>query len=189
MTSLVFKTQLPLWVPWPSRHVGFGRWNEKRRRQLAVFPGRRGWRNGLGPKRDGYLPGLYCIRGQLDLWQTHTILICAQPDNASQGQNSSAQSFLTGCFFNYMSEAIKLRRFSHKGLFYVLVITVNYKQQEESIMEGKCKKKRRGLFISIHSCFTLLLGWSSMWQLQYRGGAGRMKGKPVQIVNKWIIQQ
>lgn len=23
--------------------------------------------DGLGPKRDGYLPGLYCIRGQVDL--------------------------------------------------------------------------------------------------------------------------
>lgn len=143
MTSLVFKTQLSLWVPWPSGCEGFGLGEEERgAAELAVSAGRRGWRDGLGPKRDGYLPGLYCIRGQLDLWQTHTILICAQPDNASQGQNSSAQCFLTGCFFNYMSEAIKLRRrFSHKALFYVLVITVNYKQQEKRLMEGKCKKK------------------------------------------------
>lgn len=57
----------------------------------------------------------------------HNLNLCSA-DNASQGQNSSAQCFLTGCFFNYMSEAIKLRRrFSHKALFYVSVITVNYK--------------------------------------------------------------
>lgn len=130
--------------------------------KLAVSAGRRGRRDGLGPKRDGFLPGLYRIRGQVDLWQTHTILICAQPDNASQGQNSSAQCFLTGCFFNYMSEAIKLRRrFSHKALFYVLVITVNYKQQEKRLMEGKCKKKSG--FIHFHTLFffsTLLVHWS-----------------------------
>lgn len=156
MTSLVFKTQLSLWVPWPSECAGFGLWEETRRAaKLAVSAGRRrwrGWRDGLGPKGDGYLPGLYCIRGQVDLWQTHTILICAQPDNASQGQNSSAQCFLTGCFFNYMSEAIKLRRrFSHKALFYVLVITVNYKQQEKRLMEGRCKKKNG--FIHFHTSF------------------------------------
>lgn len=121
--------------------------------KLAVSAFRTGWRDGLRPKRDGYLPGLHCIRGQVDLWQTHTILICAQADNASQGQNSSAQCFLTGCFFNYMSEAIKLRRrFSHKALFYISVITVNYAQQEKRLVERKCKRKV-GLFMSIHSYF------------------------------------
>lgn len=141
MTSLFFKTQLSLWVPWPSGCEGFGLWEEKwGAAKLAVSAGRR---DGLGPKRDGYLPGLYRIRGQVDLWQTHTILICARADNASQGQNSSAQCFLTGCFFNYMSEAIKLRRrFSHKALFYVSVITVNYKQQEKRLMEGKMQKEK-----------------------------------------------
>jgi len=83
-----------------------------------------------------------CIRGQADLCQTHTILICAQADNASQGQNTSAQCFLTGCFFHYMSEAIKLRRFPHKALFYVSVITVNYKQQEKDTYGRKMQKEK-----------------------------------------------
>lgn len=98
--------------------------------------------------------GLCCVGEQVDLWQTHTILICAQPDNASQGQNSSAQCFLTGCFFNYMSEAIKLRRrFSHKALFYVSVITVNYKATRKETYGRKNAKRKVGLFISLPSCF------------------------------------
>lgn len=187
--------QWQVWFLRPNYHFEFpgpvdvrGSGSDRRRggSKLAVSAGRRGWRDGLGPKRNGYLPGLYCIRGQVDLWQTHTILICAQPDNASQGQNSSAQCFLTGCFFNYMSEAIKLRRrFSHKALFYVLVITVNYKQQEKRLMEGKCKKKSG--FIHFHTlvfyfhpvgtliickpyqCDTVVAPWEQTW--------GRWPGK------------
>ena len=162
MTSLVFKTQLPLWVPWASDVWGSGSGRRRGGQQLAVSAEMRGWRDGLGPKRDGYLPGLCCIRGQVDLWQTHTILICAQPDNASQGQNSSAQCFLTGCFFNYMSEAIKLRRrFSHKALFYVSVITVNYKQQEKRLKGKRKMQKEKWVYSFSYTLFvTLLVHWS-----------------------------
>lgn len=165
MTSLVFKTQLSLWVPWPSGCAGFGLWEEKRGQQSWLFQqgGEDGEMDSVQRGMDFFL-GCTAFRGQVDLWQTHTILICAQPDNASQGQNSSAQCFLTGCFFNYMSEAIKLRRrFSHKALFYVLVITVNYKQQEKRLMEGKCKKKSgfihfHTLYFFFHPVGTLIVG-------------------------------
>lgn len=123
--------------------------------------------------------GLCCVGEQVDLWQTHTILICAQPDNASQGQNSSAQCFLTGCFFNYMSEAIKLRRrFSHKALFYVSVITVNYKATRKETMEGKMQKEKwvysfpyRLVFVFI----TLLVHWS-FWSLMTRSQRAKTSG-------------
>lgn len=56
-----------------------------------------------------------------------------------------------------MSEAIKLRRrFSHKALFYVLVINVNYKQQEKRLMEGKCKKEKWVYSFPYYLFFTLL---------------------------------
>lgn len=47
-----------------------------------------------------------------------------------------------------MSEAIKLRRFSHKALFHVLVITVNYKQQEN----GWKMQKEKWVY-SVRRCF------------------------------------
>lgn len=58
-----------------------------------------------------------------------------------------------------MSEAIKLRRFSHKALFYAPVITVNYKQQDLWMENAKGKV---GLFISTlafcHPVGTLISG-------------------------------
>lgn len=51
-----------------------------------------------------------------------------------------------------MSEAIKLRkRFSHKALFHVLAITVNYHQQEKETY-GKGEQKKSG-FIHFHTVF------------------------------------
>lgn len=174
------------WVPWPGGCEGFGLWGEKGggAAEFAVSRGRR-WRHGPGPKRDEYPPGLYCIRGQRDLWQTHATLICAQPDNASQGQNTSAQCFLTGCFFNYMSEAIKLRRrFPHKAPFYVPAITANYKQQEKILLEGKLQREeKKWVYFHTHSFF-FPPGWytdhRSTWLLIPQSDAAREE-----IVHSW----
>lgn len=56
-----------------------GSGSERRRQcvELAVSAQRGGWRHGLSPNRDGRAPGLDCIGGEVDLLQTHTILICA----------------------------------------------------------------------------------------------------------------
>lgn len=47
-----------------------------------------------------------------------------------------------------MSEAVKLeRKFPHKALFYVLVITVNYKQQENWKTNGRKMQKEKWVYL------------------------------------------